>query len=127
MSDNGNHVEGEARAAVMWGESREAVVRMMRAAGLSATEADKRCEALMRERAAAIREIGVREILVGGAMVLLPIAFWLWIRFGPPRLWTRLFSCAAAIGLFGVWKLTQGAVKAAAPGSVTGPVADMGD
>lgn len=108
MSDNGNHVGDEARAAVMWGESREAVVRMLRASGVSATEADERCDALLRERAAAIREIGVRQILIGGAMVLIPIIFWLWIRFGPPRLWTRLFSCAAAIGLFGAWKLTQG-------------------
>ena len=119
-------IERQARAAVMWVESRESILRMIRAAGLSNTEACELHHALERERTMAVREEGLRQVLASAAMVLVPVGCSFFLQFGSGRLYSRLFGIAIAIGVFGLWKLTQGAVKLAAPDQIPGSVADMG-
>jgi len=124
MSVDRERIEQDARAGVMWGEDSRTVHRMLRANGLDDGEAAAVMAVLRRERAAVVRGIGVRQWVLGGCLIVVPIAYWvasLFIGF----MHLKLFGLTVAVGFFGFWKVIQGAIKFFAPSKIIGSVADM--
>src|SRR6516162_9551119 len=59
----------EARAKIIWGEEPASVRNFLVSNGMSANDAEVKLRDLIRERNAEIRKLGVRDVLIGGALV----------------------------------------------------------
>lgn len=124
MDEDRERLEQTARTSVIWGEDVRTVERMLRANGLDDDEARAMICELKREREAAVREIGVRQMIFGGSLIALPVAYWVVSSFAG-FFHTKILGLTVAVGLFGLWKATDGAIKFFAPSRVDGSVADM--
>ena len=114
-----------ARTSVMWGEDPETALRMLRANGLDEEEAQLVMYDLKQERDSVVRGIGVREMLVGGFLVAIPLGWWIWFYFFGGALIMGPFGIAVAGGLFRSWKLFDGVIKFFSPSTVKNSVADL--
>ena len=72
--------ETEARAKIFWGDATEEVVKFLMRQGVSVAEARELVAAMFQERAKTIRRNGVKKVVVGTAMMCVPVIFFLVCR-----------------------------------------------
>ena len=113
-------VEIEARAKTFWGDSREEVLKYVMMQGISAAEATELANGLFAERAQIIRGAGVKKIIIGIPLMILPVAFWIFCsvqyRFVPLKLW----AITAMGGLYGMYCFFKGLIMFFSPNSEPG-------
>ena len=116
-------IETDARAKIFWGESPESVLSELQSKGLGSREALEMIEAIKKERQASIRSAGITKIIVGGLLLIVPVAayfFFYAVRIIP----LKLFGFTIAIGAYGVWKLINGTMNVFFPGAESGDLSD---
>lgn len=117
-------VEHEARAKIFWGDTPEMVFNYLLGQRISYEEAQTWVDSMIAERVVALRGIGFRKMLKGGAMIMTPvIAFIIFAQ--SPIFPIKLFGVAVAVGLWGAWKVMKGAFLFFAPKGESGDVADL--
>ena len=119
-----HQVECEARAKMLWGDSREEVVKFLMMQGINATEATALAGELFVERCAIIRAAAVKKIFIGAPLLVLPVAAWIFftVEFGfvPLKLW----SITVMGAIYGLYCLLKGLIMFFSPGSEPGDASD---
>ena len=115
---NHDAVISEARARIIWGENCSAVSDFLSSNGLSDAEATAKVGEFRRERNAEIRRRGVRNSLIGAA-ILGAAGILLYLAFGGREFGGSFDGLAVAIpaGFYGIWKLTAGVICLLCPQS----------
>jgi hypothetical protein len=116
--------EIEARAKMSWGDSPDAVTKYLMLQGFSVPEAREVVAGLYKERLAAVRTNGIKKIVSGIALMLVPVVtflFFLYMRM----MFVRLMAIAVAIGLWGVWRVVNGLIALLMPKMESGDVAEQ--
>jgi len=117
-------VQHEARAKVLWGDSREEVLKFLMIQGIGFEEASELVREMFREREATIRGNGIRKIFIGITLACVPIAAYLFfLSIGVISL--KLLAITIIVGLYGAWLIFQGTFMVLAPKSEAGDVADQ--
>ncbi len=117
-------VEHEARAKISWGDAPEEVVKYLRIQGLSHQEASSLVQAMFKERAETIRRNGIRKVLIGIALMCVPVvAFFIFTSIGFIPL--KPFAVTLMIGVWGAWMVLKGTIMFLAPKSEPGDVAEQ--
>jgi hypothetical protein len=113
----------EAQAKIVWGESSEKVLAYLQTKGVGDKQASALIEELMKERAASIREDGIKKTWIGALFVLAPIAYYfvsLLIGY-----WSlKFFSALIVLGAVGLAKITNGLSMVLRPRSIKGDLAN---
>jgi hypothetical protein len=113
----------EARAKILWGDSPEDVIKYLMIQGFAHPEAASVVKELWRERAATIRASGIRHIVIGGALISVPIVtFFAFLHASIMPV--KLLGLTVMAGLWGLWKVLNGLVKVVAPKADHGDAAD---
>jgi len=116
--------EHEARAKISWGDPPEEVTKYLMIQGFSAQEASTLVREMFQERAATIRTNGIKKILMGIAMMCVPIiAFVIFMSIGV--IYTKILAVTIMVGCWGLWTLIKGSFMAVAPKSESGDVAEQ--
>lgn len=111
----------EARAKISWGDSREEVIRFLMLQGYAGEEAAELVRGFFRERLVALRVKGVRKIVLGLALMCVPVIAW----FAHLALISlKLMGAAIGAGLWGAWLVLNGVILVAAPRMESGDVAE---
>ena len=116
-------VEHEARAKIFWGDAPEEVIKYLYVNGVSVENATIMVNSMFAERAATIRGIGLRKILIGIPLICVPLisySFFARLMIFP----AKLFALTVMVGLYGVWNLLKGSIMFCSPKSEPGDVAD---
>lgn len=119
-----NQVEHEARAKIFWGDSPEEVVHFMRVRGFTEEEACEFVDGVFEERAATIRGMGVKKILLGCVLVALPIVGYFTFA-SITAVMVRVVGALAVGGLWGLWLIIKGIMMMMSPRTEPGDVADQ--
>jgi hypothetical protein len=116
-----DQVETEARAKTFWGDSREEVIKYIMMQGIPAAEATELASGIFAERAQIIRAAGVKKIVIGIPLILLPIVSWIWcvaqFRMIPP---VKIWALTVMGGLYGMYCLFKGLIMFFSPNSEPG-------
>jgi hypothetical protein len=115
----------EARAKVIWGESREAVFAYLQANGLGDLEAGRLLDSLFGERAAEIRREGFKRMAVGCALMACSVAGYYFHREG--MLSHKAFSATLVVGAWGLWKVVGGFWTVQGARRQRGEISNLGD
>jgi hypothetical protein len=115
--------ENEARAKVLWGDEAKDVATFLRSQGLSFEEANSMVQSLFAERAKTVRAEGFKKMLIGGALILLPIVFFL-ANLASGRIYVRPLALTVMAGFYGLYQLVKGLFMFIAPKSESGDVFD---
>lgn len=116
--------EHEARAKISWGDPPEEVIKYLMIQGFSAEEASALVKEMFRERAATIRGDGIKKIVVGIALMCVPIiVFFIFMSIGV--IYTKILAITIMLGLWGMWMTIKGIFMALAPKSQSGDVAEQ--
>ena len=120
-----SQAEHEARAKVMWGDSKEQIVSYLMIQSFSVAEANELVTKLFKERTAEMRNRGISKIIRGIGLMCVPIIAFLvfYFVFGIIPINT-LSAIPSLIGLYGLWLLINGILMAVAPKSEGGDVAN---
>lgn len=111
----------EARAKVFWGDSAEEVIKYLQMQGISYDDACVMVDEMFSEREKTIRARGVRKILIGGVMMLVPVVVYLILAsFG--YIDFKLLSMAVVVGLVGAWFCLKGTFMLVSPQTELGEV-----
>lgn len=114
----------EARAKMHWGDSPDMVTGYLRMQGFSKEDASTMVRELVKERVSAVRGIGVRKILTGIALMMVPIiTLIVFLCVGVILL--KVMAVAIMVALWGVWRLINGIIMFLAPKSQPGDLADQ--
>lgn len=117
-------VKEAARSSFIWGEPKEAVLRMLKANGANDEEAESFLKELGKERTREIRGVGLSKIVTGIFLILLPLVSW--FIFHSAKIYLpKIFGFAVAAGLYGIWKLVDGVILLVAPKSEKGDLANL--
>jgi len=117
-------VEHEARAKISWGDAPEEVAKYLMMQGLSRKEASSLVEGMFKERAATIRRNGIKKIVIGIALMCVPVvAFLIFTSIGFIPL--KPFAVTLMIGVWGAWMVLKGIFMVLAPKSEPGDVAEQ--
>lgn len=116
----------EARAKIIWGDSRETVTAFLQGHGFGEKEILELLADFDRERASVIRSSGTKKITVGALLVPIPfIAYIVFIMIGVIP--TKIFMLTVLTGLYGLWKIIDGARMLVAPRSEPGDLSTLED
>ncbi len=120
----------EARARIIWGDQPESIRCFLTSNGMSVTEADAKIKALTRERNAEIRKLGIRDVLIGMALIGAAGVFFLWLFTSShiPRVSVRSakgYGVLAIAAFYGLWRLINGIIRLARPKSEHGSIPDI--
>jgi hypothetical protein len=108
----------------LWGDPPEEVLKYLIIQGFTYEEASGFVKELFRERMATIRGNGVRNIVVGIALVCVPIvSFFIFTSMGFIPL--KLFAITVIVGLWGGWLILKGTFMVVAPKAESGDVAEQ--
>ena len=111
-----DQMETEARAKIFWGDSAEDVIAYLRSVGIAQSEAQTMIDAILVERNEAVRAKGKRKIILGALLVPVPLVAW--VVFSQMMIFPlKTFGFTVVVGLFGVWKLTDGTINVLSPQS----------
>jgi hypothetical protein len=116
-------VAAETRSKVLWGDAPEEVLKFAMMQGLPRDDASELVEELMQERVAELRGIGTRKMVIGAALICVPVAAYLGfmhIGFLP----IKLFGLTCMVGLYGGYQAFRGAFMVLMPRSEAGDIAD---
>ncbi len=114
----------EARAKISWGDSPKQVIGYLMMQGFAREEASELVQEMFRERVATIRANGIKKLIVGVALVCVPIValvFFLSIGILP----MKIFAFTIMAGLWGVWQIIKGLFMVLTPKSEPGDVAEQ--
>jgi hypothetical protein len=122
----------EARAKIIWGEAAESVREFLISNGMSGPEADEQIKAFSLERNREIRKLGIKNTLIGAVLIAvsgITIPFLLAI---PPNHGYYLdagrgVAILVLVGLYGLWKLTNGIIYLVRPQSEHQSITDLSD
>jgi len=122
----------EARARITWGEETRSVRVFLVSNGMSAAEADAQLKELMLERNADIRRLGMRDVLIGGALLGLAGVFFylLFVGSHAPSVSARHargFAIPAIAAAYGLWRLVNGIVRLLRPQSEHSSMTDISE
>ncbi|MDB6024798.1 MAG: hypothetical protein JWM68_1021 [Verrucomicrobiales bacterium] len=120
---NRDQLETQARAKIIWGEKPETVVVFLMSHGLDGNEAWGIVQEMQAERTATIRASGVKKIIVGVVLMLVPVAAYAAFRHAG-ILPIKIFGVTIAVGVYGGWKLISGIFNLVFPESEQGDLAD---
>jgi len=115
----------EARAKMLWGDSPLQVMAYLLTQGFNHEEASELVQEFLKERIRTIRLKGIKYIVVGAVMLLIPLARFLVYRFGDagfPR--AGAIGFLAVIGLFGAGLLFKGIGLLISPKSQSGDASE---
>jgi hypothetical protein len=116
-----SQAEHEARAKMMWGDSKDEVIKYLMIQGFSAQEALPIVEALFLERAKTIRANGIQKIFIGIGLVCVPIIT-LVAMLTMGMILIKILSLTVMVGLYGGYLVLKGILMALAPKSELGDV-----
>jgi hypothetical protein len=115
--------ETEARSKIFWGDPPEEVVKFLMMHGFNHADASAAVRAVFQERSTMLQGIGIRKIITGIGMMVVPVVaflFFAFIHFMP----IKLMALAVAVGLWGVWLLIRGLIMLFVPKLESGDIAD---
>jgi hypothetical protein len=116
-------VGAEMRSKVLWGDAPEEVLKFAMMQGLPRDEAAELVSELVRERVGELRGIGTRKIVIGTALMGVPVAFYLaCARIGIVPL--KPFALTCMVGLYGGYQAFRGTFMVLMPRSEPGDIAD---
>jgi len=127
---NPDEVNVEARARITWGEEPSSVRAFLTSNGLSAVDADQKIQELVSERDKEVKKMGIREIYIGAAILLLILIFiWYTYELPPSRIYPyrreKSLLCSFLAALYGIWKLINGLFHLLRPRKETRSIPDM--
>jgi hypothetical protein len=116
--------EREARAKIIWGDQPAEVISYLMCNGIPAAQAAAMVETMLKERAAEVRAKGIRSVALGAALATVPFIGYAILMgvFGVLPL--KLFAGFVAVGVWGGWKLMNGAFLLLAPRLESGNVGE---
>ncbi|MDB6021497.1 MAG: Pyrrolo-quinoline quinone [Pedosphaera sp.] len=117
-------VTHEARAKMMWGDEKDAVLKFLMLQGLPYQEAANLSQALFAERAATVRSNGISKLVTGIGLMCVPVVTYLGFRamgFLP----IKLLGLAGAVGVWGAYRVLKGAIMIISPKSEPGDVSEQ--
>jgi hypothetical protein len=118
-----NRVENEARAKILWGDSRQEVIAFMVVSGIDRAEATEFVDEVLSERAKSIRAAGLRRIFIGIPLICVPFGAWIYfMAIHMIFVWPFAFTIMA--GLYGIWSLITGLVMFISPKTESGDVGE---
>lgn len=116
----------EARAKIIWGETRESVSLFLRARDYGEKETAALLAELDQERSATIRSSGIKKLTMGALLVLIPvIAYLFFMTIGV--IYIKIFAATLVAGGFGLWKMIGGLSMLLAPRSEKGDLSNLSD
>ena len=121
---NIEHLVRDARAKIMWGESRESVLEYFQQNGVGDKDAIMYIDALFRARAADIRKTGIKKIVIGVFFVALLLAY-LAISMFIGVIEIKLLVIAGISALAGAWKIIEGISYILKPSSENGDLSSI--
>jgi hypothetical protein len=113
--------EHEARAKVMWGDTREQIVSYLMVQSFSHPEAMELTDDLFRERTGEVRKTGIGKMIKGGLLMCVPVVaviIFLVIGF----FLVKVLGAAILVGVYGAYLFLRGLLMAVAPKSEKGDV-----
>jgi hypothetical protein len=120
----------QARAMIIWGQPVQSVRDYLTTNGLSQEEAEQIISVLNAERHKEIRKAGIRKILIGSALILVSVIGFSGLfqggGSGRPRS-GRILGLLAVGGMYGLWKLIDGAFQLLRPQSETKDLSHMSE
>ena len=118
-----NQAEIEARAKMSWGDPPQEVVKYLMIQGFSYEEAAPLVDSMYQERMSTIRRTGITKIVIGLALVSVPVFAWIFFASIGVISW-KLFALAVMVGVWGGWMLLKGIFMIVSPRSESGDVAE---
>lgn len=116
-------IETDVRCRVLWGESPKAVYEWLVSTGAGEEESAALIAACRAERDADIRSLAIRKIVSGCGLMLVPVATY--ATFLAMRIFfVRVLGATVAIGLFGLWRVTSGAMALLFPSLERGDISE---
>ena len=122
----------EARAKIIWGDEPESVRFFLTSSGMSAAEANAKITELTLERNAEIRKLGMRDVLIGVALLGASGAYLYWVFTSSrmPRVGVRSgkgYGILALAGFYGLWRLVNGIIRLARPKAEHGSITNVSE
>lgn len=123
----------EARARIVWGDEPSSVRNFLISNGMSAMDADAKLRDLIRERNEEIRRLGVRDVLIGIALLGSAGIFFSLFKFSQtPHMMFRTRGYGAVglpvlMALYGLWRLITGLIRLIRPKSEHGSIPDISE
>jgi hypothetical protein len=116
--------EAEARAKILWGEPAPEVRAFLITKGMGRDEAAEIVDALLEERAAELRGVGLKKIIFGAGLMAVPVvALAIFLSLG--YIYVRIFIGTLLLGAWGVWMFIGGWIIFLKPKSQTGDVTEQ--
>jgi len=120
----------EARARIIWGDEPESVRFFLTSKGMSVAEANDKLKELTLERNAEIRKLGIKDVLIGVALIGAAGAFFYWLFRSPhiPRGSVRNakgYGVLALAAFYGLWRLVIGILRLVRPKTEHGSIPDI--
>ena len=118
-----DQAEIEARAKISWGDPPLEVVKYLMMQGFSYEEAAPLVDSMFKERAATIRRTGIVRVIMGLALMSVPVLTLIaFARMEASSM--TLLALSIMAGVAGLWMALNGLFKILAPRSESGDVAD---
>ena len=122
----------DARAKIIWGESASEVREYLVSHGMPGEKADAAIAEFNQERNLEIRRIGTKNVFIGAVLVgVSSIAIYLIYANSSNRVISvgigKIIGILACVGLFGLWKLTNGIIYLVRPQSEDKSITDLSD
>jgi len=121
----------DARARILWGDTPEKVAPMLAEAGLSSNQIDLITIVLRSERAQIVRQVGMRNTIVGGAMlggaILAMIAIGLIADDTVVKGMAKVFAMLMVVAGIGLFILIKGALRLMQGADHRGPAETASD
>ncbi len=111
----------EARAKILWGDSPDDVIKYLQMQSISFDDACIMVDALCTEREKNIRGKGVRKIIIGVLLVMVPLVTWLiFMHIGVIQF--HLMAIVSVIGFVGAWFCIKGTLMIMSPNAEIGDI-----
>ena len=116
----------EAQARIIWGDDPGGVAEFLAENGYSRREASGLVEAMQRDRAATVRGMGIRKIVIGSALLAVLAAAILFMCIVRHVL-VELVAIPGAMGIYGLWNVVAGTLMILAPRRHEGDLAEQSE
>src|SRR5580765_4336490 len=114
----------EAKARISWGDSPRDVLGYLMSQGFNREEASEIVEEVKQGRAMEVRTNGIKNIVFGSGLILLPIvSFVIFLIIGVIPL--KIFAFMIIGGFYGIWLVIKGTHMLISPKSESGDVAEQ--
>ena len=119
-----SQIEHETRAKILWGDEPDEVVKYLVVRGVDPDQAAAAVHVMLKERASAIRINGIKKIVIGAALVCIPVfTLIMFIKIGAISF--TILGITGAVGLWGAWMIFKGLFMVLSPKSEAGDVSEQ--